>query len=897
LIGQTLSHFEITGKLGQGGMGEVYRALDTRLGREVAIKVLPSAFVSDEERLARFEREARALAALNHPNIGAIYGLDEDGAQRFLVLELVPGQTLSERIDEGALPAGDAFSIVAQIARALEAAHRTGIVHRDLKPANIKLTPDGTVKVLDFGLAKAWDQPDGADFTQSPTLTAQMTRAGVLLGTAHYMSPEQARGKTADKRADIWSLGVVLWEMLTGRKPFNGETVSDVLAAILRAEPDWRAVPAEVPRSIHRLLRRCLAKDPEVRLHDIADARIELDDVIRTGGAPADEDLVQPLLARRRGWLLPAALGAALGALAVGTALLLSRPDAPPVEQVRFDVAPPDDHSLRSTGESAAPVTVSPDGRRLVYGMVEPDGRNRLWLRSLDSLAPRPLAGTEEATRPFWSPDGRSIGFFASNQLWTLELAGGVALPVCDVEDTSRGGAWAEDGTIVLAPGANRPLMRVSVGEGEMTPVTSLEAEVGEASHRYPHLLPGGRAAIFLALDQTGASATGLEAQSRLDVVRLDTGERSNLLSGTANAQYVEGELLFYRAGDLLAQRFDADRLMLEGEPRTVVEGIKYDAAYERAIFSTSERTLAFESGPSLGESTLNWVDARGEILGTLDKPGFHEGPSISPDGRRVAWLRGTDGTSRDLWLAELDEEDEEAAPRRLTINQQGIGSPRWSPDATRLVYETIAGSHYEVHLLSLSDGSSRRLFDEPRSSWLTGDWSDDGRWLVLNRANESLWTLDLENPDAGPVEIVDRPQQGSVYFPRLSPDGRWLAYSSSETGRPEVFVTSFPEARGRWLVSEGGGFEPIWSADGQSIYFRTPARAVHRAEILTTDTSLRIGKVTVLFRTLFTGDFDEPQYDVAPDGERFLVKTLAPEDVNKPLSVVIDWKGDASRR
>jgi eukaryotic-like serine/threonine-protein kinase len=863
-------------------MGEVWRARDTRLEREVALKVLPQAFTDDPDRLARFQREARALAALNHPNVAQIYELETEGERTALVMELVEGPTLASRLETGPLPVDECLKIARQVALALEEAHAKGIVHRDLKPANVMITPGGQAKVLDFGLAKALEPSEGelpstSALANSPTLTAG-THHGMILGTAAYMSPEQARGEPIDERADVWAFGVLLFEMLSGRRLFGGNTVADVLADVLRAEIDLEKLPPETPPALRRLLRLCLRRMPESRLHHIADARIAIDDIldgVEDGDARGGPDA--PAVAARR---LPWIVAAASTALALGLVALLLRPGPEAsFAPVRFRVEPPEATRLRSGGEAAAPVVVSPDGRHLVFGVVEPGGKNRLWWRALDSDQVRPLPGTEGGSRPFWSPDSRSIGFFADRRLLTLELSSGVAIPRAEVDGLGRGGAWGPDGTIVYAPGATTGLMGVPAAGGAPAPLTTLDEAAGEGSHRYPTLI-GDRAVAFLVIGAAAAAGVGAEAENRLDVIALDSNRRSHLLTGAANAEYSAGELFFYRGGALLAQSLDAASLTLTGVPRVVRSEVMYDTGYSRAVFSVSQTTLAYQTGRYGGETRLVWLDRQGHALGMVGDPAMQFGPAISPDGSRVAWAVQEEGTSQ-LWLHELPRG---AAPQPFGAGQYVVGAPRWSPDGRHLAFGILAGRWAEPWIGSVDEGTSERLFPAENGHWIPADWSRDGRYLLLSHDHSEIWAYDFEGTDAGPFRIEGVESTFGLSPARLSPDNRWLAFSSDVNGASEIFVTSFPDGRGRWLVSKHG-FEPVWSADGRSLFFRTRGNEVNAAEIHVTGGRLQVGAVTTLFHADF-GRHHLPKLDVSDDGERFLALTVEEDDLRASISV-----------
>ena len=678
MTGKTLGHYQVTGKLGAGGMGEVYRATDTRLGRDVALKVLPEAFARDPERLARFEREARVLAQLNHPNIAAIYGFEHVDGVPFLVLEYVPGQTLAEMIAAVPLAPETLLQICSEVGYALEEAHSKAVVHRDLKPANIKITPEGKIKVLDFGLAKAFaDESAGGDPAQSPTLSVGATRVGTLLGTAAYMSPEQARGQPLDRRTDIWSLGCVLYEMLAGKRAFSGASITDVVAAVVRAEPDWTALPASTPAAMRALLRRCLEKDPRRRLQHIGDARILLEELEEPAPALSPARPAAPWPRRVLPWAL-ALLMAVAAALAWWRA---TRPQPGPVTRTQVTLSPTD----RLVLADAPCLALSPDGTRLVY-TARRAGRAQLFLRRMDRFEAAPIAGTEGTEGPFFSPDGEWVGFFAGGKLKKAALSGGAPVALCDAQD-SRGAAWGADDVIVFTPSGalGAGLMRVSASGGAPQALTTPDAKQGESGHRWPEILPGGKALLFSVW--TGGSFE----EARIAVLRLDTGERKTLLEGGTNPRYAAGGsgggyLIFARAGGLLAAPFDAAQLRLTGPPVPVLSGLITNARTGAAQFTLSATgSLAYVPGSAdSGETSLVWVDRKGQVAPLTAAHRTYTNPRLSPDGRRLAVTPLAAG-GRHVWVLDLARN----TAARLTFEGNTNSSPAWSPDGRRIVFRS----------------------------------------------------------------------------------------------------------------------------------------------------------------------------------------------------------------
>ncbi len=742
MIGKKISHYNVTEKLGAGGMGEVYRATDTKLNRDVALKVLPEVFANDAQRMARFSREAQVLASLNHPNIASIYGLEESGGVRCLVLELVEGPTLAERIAAGPLPTEEALNIARQIAEALEAAHEKGIIHRDLKPANVKVTPEGTVKVLDFGLAKALeDDPSSIDISESPTLSVAATQAGVILGTAAYMSPEQARGQAVDKRADIWSFGVVLYEMLTGKRTFSGETISDTLAAVLRAEVDWVALPADTPASIRKLLRRCLDKDRKRRLHAIGEARIAIEEYLADPAA-ASVLISTPTVAPQPLWqrALPWAV-AGVFALAFVVSLWSPWSSPTPPSPLRLEVKVSPDEPL-FTGTGAAAV-LSPDGKTLAY-VAESGGTRRLYLRPLDQLEATLLSGTEGARDPFFSPDGRWVAFFTDNALKKVSVTGGAPLTLCETQ-INRGGTWGPDDTIVFASHTSAGLSRIPATGG--TPEEITTRSEGELSHRWPHFLPNGKAVLFTQ-DQ-GATYD----DATIEALVLRTGERKVLHEGGTYPRYLPsgstGHLVYVREATLFAAPFDPDRVEVTGQPAPVLEGVASLGAPANGgaqyAFSPTGTLVYLAGAASSSVYSLVRADRSGKATPLSDDQRFYGYPRLSPDGRRVA-LRVGEAASWDIWVYET----ERGTMSRLTFQGNSNDSPTWTPDGQRIAFSSDRDGGAPNIYWKRADGAgaAERLTTSKnrQSPW---SFSPDGKRLAFHENSpetvQDLWVLPLE--------------------------------------------------------------------------------------------------------------------------------------------------------
>jgi Tol biopolymer transport system component/tRNA A-37 threonylcarbamoyl transferase component Bud32 len=862
LVGQRIGPYEITSLLGFGGMGDVYRARDARLGREVAIKMLPDVFASDPARRARFEREARVLAALNHPNIAAIYGLEDAGGIHALVLELVEGETLAQRLRSGPLPVREALSVARQLASALEAAHDKGIVHRDLKPRNIALTQQGVVKVLDFGLAKAALD----DSTVSGPHEAD-TRDGTVLGTTTYMSPEQARGKTVDAQTDVWAFGCVLVEMLTGHPVFSGETVSDTIAAILDREPDWSVLPPETPAAIARLVKRCLEKDPTRRLHDAADARIEIDDALQDH--PTESGDVRPPVApaaRRRQWLVLAA------AIAAAVALGISR--APKIATAtRLSVSAPGSISPQLSA------VVSPDGRRLAFVATGGSGNLMLWIRDLDSLEPRALAGTENAAHPFWSPDGRFIGFLADGKVRRIATTGGAVATIADTAERA-GPSWSRNGQILFVS----KLGELGVVSAEGGPVSTVVAGLGSGRQAtWPHFLPDARHFLFFVRSAN-------RGERGVYVGSLDSSETKQLLQSEFKAAYAGGHLLFVRGTTLMAQPFDTARLELTGHASPVADGVWVAAGAGQASFSVSDTGVLAYVNAALANSQFAWFDRSGRVLAHVGRPArYAAAPQLARDGRRLVVSQGLPG-SEQIWL--LDAMADTAA--RMTYRAGSQTNPVWSGDGKRIAFQSRTDAGSGLYLKN-ADGTNldQRLYESDRIVALT-DWSPDGGFLVFTARGAAslsdIWVLPLSG-DRQPrpfLETAFNKTQAQV-----SPDGRWIAYTSYESGRDEVYVESFPLPGHKQQVSSNGGVQPRWGDNGLDLFYVSSDQRLMAVPIQLGH-PFRAGAPATLFRLRLIPQGSQSiglatLYDVSPDGQRFLC-VIPPDESAAPMTVVLNW-------
>jgi serine/threonine protein kinase len=885
MIGRTIGPYQIVALLGEGGMGKVWRAHHAALRRDDALKVLPDAFASDPDRLARFQREAQVLASLNHPNIAHVYGLEQSEGVQALVMELVEGPPLADRIARGPIPVDEALPIAKQIAEALEAAHEQGIIHRDLKPANIKVRPDGTVKVLDFGLAKLIGPAEAGhyvrDATASPTITspAMMTGLGVLLGTAAYMSPEQARGKVVDKRTDIWAFGCVLYEMLAGRRAFGGEEVADTLAFVLSREPDWLALPATAPVSIRKLLHRCLEKDRRRRLADIADARFELDE------APADEPA--PPVARRtlsRAGIAWFAAGVCLTAALGLVAAMYLRSEPAEAPTMRFVVSPPDGWSLASGsrfgGVATSPLAVSPNGRFIALLARNAEGRDRLWVRSLDTLAARELPGTNGAIGPFWSPDSEWIAFFAEGRLQKIAIAGGAPITVCETP-TFNAGSWGPDGTILFAlgPGTGvRPIRQVSALGGVASDATVVAD--GEANHVRPVFHPDGRHFFFRVL---GGANAGYY------VTALGSPERTRLFgSEVGNVVFAGDHLLFLRDTSLVAQQFDVRQLRLTGEAVPVAEQIaRFGGGAGVGTFSASSSVLAYQAAIG-GGSRLTWFARDGMPMEAVSDPANYSDLSLSPDGRRALVSvpeANRLGGQRDIWLVDLTR----GLRTRFTFDASDELQSVWSPDGRRVIFDSLRKSGRDLYQKNSNLTGVEGLLQADAFSKHPESVSPDGRLLLYSTGPlgqpPDIWILPLTE-EARPRAFLQT--RYAEFDGSFSPDGRWIAYTSQESGRSEVYVVPFPGPGGKRQVSTAGGGSARWRRDGSELFYIDADDRLIAVAVDGRGEGFEIGGAKPLFVIRRGGD--RWVYDVSPDGQRILVNA-AEDQTSAPITVVANWQ------
>jgi Tol biopolymer transport system component len=879
-------------------MGEVYRARDTRLDRTVAIKILPAHLSCNPEAKQRFDREARAISSLNHPNICTLYDVGHQDGMDYLVMEFLEGQTLADRLAKGPLPPDQVLKHGIEICEGLEKAHKTGVTHRDLKPGNIMLTKTGA-KLMDFGLAKATSAstPPASSLTMTlsgPSAEQPLTEKGTVVGTFQYMSPEQVEGKDSDVRSDIFAMGAMLFEMSTGKRAFTGKTQASIVAAILASEPPLiSAVRPLSPPVLDRVVGTCLAKDPDERFQTAHDLKLQLKWIAEGGskaGVPA------PVMARRQSrerilWGVAAVLLAGCVALAV----IHFGKTGTERQVIRAFIPVPEKSTFAFIGDRTGPLMISPDGTRLVFSVRAPDGKQQLWLRPLRSDSAQPLAGTEGATHPFWSADSRSVAFFAEGKLKKIDAAGGPEQVLCDALD-GRGGSWNREGTILFAPTFNGPLYEVYAGGGTPAQVTHLEE--GENSHRYPHFLPDGRHFLYLARSTQGV-IPGIYVGS------LDSKEKKMLLHNRSNVIYAPpGYLLFVRENTLMAQAFDTKNLSIHGDATPIGQGVLVNEPYSRSILSASDNgVLAYGGAGAPQPSQLRWLDRTGKRVGTVGEPGASSNPRLSPDGTKLAVAIGdVSRAATDIWVYDLVS----GGRTRLTFDPSLNYEPIWSPDGKQIVFSSArrGGFPQLFRKAASGEGSDELLLDSPNTTDRPDDWSPDGRFIVYepNPSVGSLWLLPLFGERKPTVFLSGDagtfPGEGT-----FSHDGKWLAFTEYSAGKREVYITSFPTKSGKWQVSTGGGHYPQWRRDGRELIFLGQDNVtVMAADMDLTGVVPRIGTPKPLFTVYLAtilqnrlGSAWDP-FDVTADGQRFLVNSVDQPHAAEPINVVVNWDAELKK-
>lgn len=879
-----LGPYEIVSQLGAGGMGEVYRALDTRLNRTVALKVLASNLSASPELKQRLEREARAISSLNHPHICQLYDIGSQAGTDFLVMEFLEGETLGERLRKGPIPLPEIYKIGIAIAEALAVAHRHGIVHRDLKPGNIMLTQSGA-KLMDFGLAKPLNLATAGSASAPPSFTAAatlsgpsplspLTTAGTIIGTIQYMSPEQIEGKEADPRSDIFAFGAVLYEIASGKRPFEGKSQLSLASSILEKDPDPIAtLKPQTPSAFEHVVTTCLQKSPDDRYLAAHDIKLELQ-WIATEKPPASPASSAAVAQKPRPFWIAALIGAlALGALA---GFVLHR-SPPPVQSIRTVINPPEKMTLNLSGDAAGPPVLSTDGASIAFTASSPDGKTTLWVRPANSLEAREVAGTENAIFPFWSPDSRSLGFFSEGKLKIVDLNGDTPQVIADAP-YGRGGAWGPGGVILFSPLTQSALMRVSTAGGSPTPITTLDQNL-HTSHRWPIFLPDGKHFIYLAISHDPSKA----ANNTLYYASLDGKENRQLFPCQSNAVYAAGYLLFARGDQLMAQSFNPSNGSLGNEPQTVAKGVMNDIATWHMDASASEQgLLTFASGGN-GDWQLLWMDRNTKQLSPIaDKLTNLQIARLSPQGDRIAMQ--IDTGVNDIWVLDLAR----GVRTRLTFGPVANMFPQWSPDGKWIVYTTDRNGHSNL-CRKPADGSGAEetlLTDELPT--MASDWSRDGKYLIYQRGpvgSTEIWALPLEG-DRKPTLLVPRTANTFTVLGHLSPDGRWLAYMSTESGVPQVYVIAFRGGQGKWQVSANGGAAPQWGKDGKDLYYMDPTYNLLDVPVKEVGGALQFGTAQQL-----VSNWSAPQvfYDVSPDGKKILLDRIS-QQVSQSVTVVTNF-------
>lgn len=894
--GTKLGPYEISGFVGAGGMGEVYRAHDARIGREVAIKILPAGFSADQDRLRRFEQEARAAGLLNHGNILAIYDVGTFNNSPYLVSELLEGETLRERLSAGHIPRRKSMEFAMQIVNALAAAHEKGIVHRDLKPENLFVMKDGRLKILDFGLAKLIGAEPAANNQSSLQTAAGQSEPGLVVGTVGYMSPEQVRGQASDHRSDLFSFGSIFYEMLTGKRAFHGNSVADTMSSIMHEDPpDLADSDPNLPAAFQRVISRCLEKSPEERFQSTRDLSFALEAVSgvndsksgRVAALDAGETIITPrakprTISDRIPWII-AGLAIALSAALAWIHFKDTKQELPLMYSA---IVPPDKSSFQLSGSDSGALTISPDGRYITFLAKGEDGKASLWLRPLDSAAAHPLEGTDGATNPFWSPDSRFLAFFSGDKLKKVDIQGGPPLNICSVGNNPRPGTWNKEGIIVFELSSVDGLYRVSAAGGTPTPVTTVDATSGETTHRWATFLPDGRTFLYMA----GTHTSGTQSETNaIYAAKLDSKDRKLLLHARSNVRYAAGYLLYVRDNVLVAHPFDPEKLEFTGNPVPITEGVQYDTGFFHAAFAVSDNgTLVYRQGQPNRDTQMKWVDREGKETSVVGDPASYQTTVLSPsEDRAIAVVEDQKSGISDLWMIDLQRN----VKSRFTFTTGGVLGPIWSPDGSKIVYSGVSkgnGPIFDLYVKpSAGSATEELLLTTSGQHKLASSWSPDGRYIafsnidIRSKLKTGIMIFSMQDHKAKPF----LESEFNVTGGQFSPDGHWFLYQSDESGQDETYLAPFPGPGGKWQISSGGSTGAAWNVRGDEIDYSRSDGTFTAVPVKMEGENVQIGSPQKLFQNAAIIDWSQPR-----DDKHFLIIEGSKDSLDAPITIVTNW-------